>query len=80
MINPIEKPYITVEPVLNIGLLLFLFVISHIYKFNYDENLDVLTSKTKTDLFDGEPFIVGLQFYFYLFFRIKIIFFLNLIF
>jgi WASH complex subunit strumpellin len=60
IVNPIDKVYVTSEPIEDIGLLMCLFVIAHIQKFTYDPSIDCLVSKKKDDNLDGTPFVVGI--------------------
>jgi WASH complex subunit strumpellin len=60
MSNPIEKIYITSEPLPHVGLVLFLFVIAHLPRLTYNKDIDCIVSKKRDDQLDGVPFVVGL--------------------
>ncbi len=60
MANPLDKIYVTSEPLEDVGLLMCLFVVAHIQRFQYDGAIDCLVSKKKDDNLDGTPFVVGI--------------------
>ena len=57
--NPYEKVYIKTKCPRHLSLFYFLFVISHLSKFNYMKNVDSLVAKKRTDSIDGFPCFVG---------------------
>eukprot|EP00004_Rigifila_ramosa_P027670 TRINITY_DN9095_c0_g1_i1.p1 TRINITY_DN9095_c0_g1~~TRINITY_DN9095_c0_g1_i1.p1 ORF type:complete len:1142 (+),score=349.87 TRINITY_DN9095_c0_g1_i1:288-3428(+) len=57
--DAMTKIYVTVDPIENLALLMFLFVLAHLNKFTYDATLGTLVSKDKKEAIDGAPFVVG---------------------
>jgi len=58
--DPFTKIYITTEPIENFACLMFLFVISQVNKFQYNDHLSILMHKKDKRSYDGTPFVVGL--------------------
>jgi len=61
MTTPFDKIYISSDYLEHLSLVLFLFVIAHKDRFVYDSTIDSLIKKNKTDVFDGTPFVIGLN-------------------
>mmetsp|Transcript_15193 Transcript_15193/g.38374 ORF Transcript_15193/g.38374 Transcript_15193/m.38374 type:complete len:276 (+) Transcript_15193:812-1639(+) len=57
--EPLAKIYVTTEPLENVPLVMFLFVIAHLHKFTYEKAIGSLMCKSKNEAFDGVPFVVG---------------------
>lgn len=58
--NPYRKKYIETKSPRFLSLLVFLFVIVHLPRFQYMKNVDSLIAKKKNDPIDGFPVVVGL--------------------
>ncbi|XP_053683160.1 WASH complex subunit 5 [Sabethes cyaneus] len=58
--NPFRKKYISTKSPVYLPLLVFLFVIVHLPRFQYMKNVDSLIAKKKNDAIDGFPTIMGL--------------------
>jgi len=58
--DPFSKIYITTAPLENLACYLFLFVVSQIGKFGYNEQLSILLHRKDKRAYDGAPFVVGI--------------------
>eukprot|EP00755_Sulcionema_specki_P019764 Sspe_Gene.70274::Locus_41488_Transcript_1_1_Confidence_1.000_Length_3743::g.70274::m.70274/K18464/RTSC, SPG8; WASH complex subunit strumpellin len=60
MSDPFTKIYITMDPVPQITLVLLVFVVAHLPRFQYDSQVDsLLVRRGANDVLDGVPFVVG---------------------
>eukprot|EP00698_Gefionella_okellyi_P008153 TRINITY_DN2008_c0_g1_i2.p1 TRINITY_DN2008_c0_g1~~TRINITY_DN2008_c0_g1_i2.p1 ORF type:complete len:1001 (+),score=260.72 TRINITY_DN2008_c0_g1_i2:451-3453(+) len=57
--NPLQKIYVTTEPLPHLPLLVFLFVIAHLPRLQYRKEFATLVARKKDDVMDGAPFAVG---------------------
>lgn len=58
--DPMDKIYVTSQPLEGIPVLLFLFLIAYLPKMEYDENFGTLVRKKAAYPLDGVPLAVGL--------------------
>jgi len=59
MTDPTTKIYITTEPLDGLPVLMFLFVLSQISRFDWSEELSTLVCLEKNVALDGAPFVLG---------------------
>jgi len=58
--DPFSKIYITTDHIDNLALLVFLFTISQVNKFQFQEHLSVLIHKKDKKSYDGTLFVCGI--------------------
>lgn len=58
--DPFSKIYIATAPIDHLACYLFLFVLSQMQKFQYNNQLSVLMHKKDKRAYDGAPFVVGI--------------------
>lgn len=58
--NPLKTIYVTTKNSHYFALILFLFVIAHIPKFQYIKNIGSLTGRKSSEHIDGTAFVIGI--------------------